>query len=90
MKFSKPALSVAAQIGLLKKRGLQITDENEAAHYLSFIGYYRLSGYSRPLSITSPTGDHSFKPNTSFDDILNLYRFDRELRLLVMDAIERR
>ena len=32
---------------------------------------------------------HKYKDNTSFDDVLNLYIFDRELRLLVMDAIER-
>lgn len=32
---------------------------------------------------------HQFKPDTHFDAVLNLYLFDRELRLLVMDAIER-
>jgi len=32
---------------------------------------------------------HQLKAGTTFDDILNLYIFDRELRLLVLDAIER-
>jgi len=32
---------------------------------------------------------HCFKPETDFDDILNLYVFDRELRILLFDAIER-
>lgn len=30
-----------------------------------------------------------FLPDTSWDDIYNLYKFDRKLRLLVFDAIER-
>lgn len=32
---------------------------------------------------------HEFKPGTAFDDVLELYVFDRALRLLVMDALER-
>jgi abortive infection bacteriophage resistance protein len=31
----------------------------------------------------------SFLPGTAFDDVVHLYSFDRELRLLCMDAIER-
>jgi abortive infection bacteriophage resistance protein len=88
-KFTKPALSVAEQIALLRRRGLKISNEAEAEHYLNFIGYYRLSGYSLPLSLKNINGSHDFKPNVSFDDILNLYRFDRELRLIVMDSVER-
>ena len=33
--------------------------------------------------------EHLFRKCVSFDDILNLYIFDRELRLLLFDAIER-
>lgn len=33
--------------------------------------------------------DHQFKDGTEFKQIVNLYSFDRELRLLIMDAIER-
>ncbi len=73
----------------MKKRGLKIEDENEAAHFLKFIGYYRLSGYALPLTNKHLDGTHNFKAGASFLDILNLYRFDRELRLLTMDAIER-
>ena len=74
---------------LLAKRGLKIDDEAEAAHYLKFIGYYRLSGYALPLSLKRTDGTHQFKPGVRFTDILNLYRFDRELRLILNDAIER-
>jgi abortive infection bacteriophage resistance protein len=89
MKFEKPALTVDQQVALWKSRGLQIEDEEEARHYLRFIGYYRLSGYALPLTQYHSGGSHLFKTGTTFNAILNLYRFDRELRLLVMDAIER-
>ncbi len=32
-------------VQLLKTRGMEITDEEKAQHYLSHIGYYRLSAY---------------------------------------------
>ena len=91
MLFAKPALSIQEQLDLLRLRGLAIPDLAKAAHYLTYIGYYRLSGYALPLTFKNhPTHpSHNFKPGTAFDDILNLYLFDRELRLLVMDAIER-
>ena len=34
-------------VQLLKTRGMEITDEEKAQHYLSHIGYYRLSAYTR-------------------------------------------
>jgi abortive infection bacteriophage resistance protein len=43
--YCKPALSLDDQISLLTRRGLTIPDRNKALHYLSVIGYYRLSGY---------------------------------------------
>ncbi len=89
MRFDKPALTVAQQIELLRQRGLRVDDEQEAEHYLKFIGYYRLSGYALPLSQKHTNGTHNFKPGVGFRDILKLYIFDRELRLIVNDAIER-
>ena len=89
MKFDKPALTIHQQVALLKSRGLLIEDEAKAEHYLRFIGYYRLSGYSLPLTCKKVPEQHKFKSGASFDRILALYSFDRELRLIVMDAIER-
>lgn len=88
MKFTKPALTIPQQIAKLIARGLLIEDDAEVEHYLRFIGYYRLSAYALPLQ-QSATPGKSFKPGTTFRNILDLYRFDRELRLLAMDAIER-
>jgi abortive infection bacteriophage resistance protein len=88
--FNKPPLSVEDQLGRLISRGLAISDRAAATHYLHHIGYYRLSGYTRPF-LKDPTGlgTPTFKPGSTFEDVLDRYIFDRKLRLLVMDAIER-
>jgi len=85
--YTKPALDVSAQLAQWQSRGLGVPDEQSAQHYLSVVGYYRLSAYSLPFQAGNP--DHHFVPDTGFDDILDLYVFDRELRLLLLDAIER-
>lgn len=87
MKFTKPPRTLEQQLQLLEKRGLIVSDRQKAKYYLGHLNYYRLSGYWFPFK-QSPTTSN-FRANTSFDDILNLYIFDRELRLLVLDAIER-
>lgn len=85
MKFNKPFLSFEQQAMLLSERGLII--EKNTVHYLQHLNYYRLSGYWIPFQEDNKT--HLFKPNVRFSDVLNLYLFDRELRLLLLDAIER-
>jgi len=88
--FSKPPLSVPDQLALLVSRGLAVSDAAEATHYLTHIGYYRFSGYALPFQIGGTGPDrHNFKPGATFDKILDRYVFDRKLRLLVMDAVER-
>ena len=52
---------------------------------LEAVGYYRLCAYWYPFK----QADSSFVPGTSFDVVWNRYVFDRQLRLAVMDAIER-
>lgn len=92
IQFKKEVKDHEDHLSKWQERGLAVDSHDRAKRYLSFIGYYRLSAYSIPfqqVSPSNPTTPHQFKANTSFDDILNLYVFDRELRLLVMDAIER-
>ncbi|MCX6214662.1 Abi family protein [Spirosoma sp.] len=88
MKFSKPALTIDQQLELLKHRGLQVSDYSKAAHFLTYVSYYRLSAYMRPLQ-QSGDAEHNFHQDTTFEDIQELYLFDRDLRMLVFDAIER-
>jgi abortive infection bacteriophage resistance protein len=85
--YSKQALSAPEQVKLLKSRGLIIKDEQFAINILTHINYYRLSAYIYPFLENKE--NHTFKENVSFENILAIYNFDRELRLLFMDAIER-
>ncbi|WP_200834079.1 Abi family protein [Nitrincola tapanii] len=85
--YDKAALTQDQHLHLLSERGLHIPDESLARHYLSNISYFRLSAYTRAYYRSG--GSHQFRPGTCFDDILDLYIFDRELRLLLLDAIER-
>lgn len=90
MKFNKPPLSIEDQISLLQNRGLEITEIDKASYYLQNIGYYRLSAYYIPFrQPDTPAAEHKFSPGTSFQDILDLYIFDRQLRLILLDALER-
>ena len=87
MIYSKDPLSIDEQITQLKERGLIIDDKKSAVHHLQTISYYRLAGYWWPMQ--SDKQDHYFKPNSRFEDVILLYNFDRELRLLLFDVIER-
>lgn len=88
MKYNKPALSISDQISKLKQRGLKFNDEQKASHYLSNISYYRLRAYTYPFQDNSDPS-HPFIADINFEEIINLYVFDRRLRLLVFNAIEK-
>lgn len=66
---------------------MTIPDRVQAEHYLSHISYYRLRPYWQ--SFETDCADHKFAPGTNFDHALSTYIFDRELRLILLDAIER-
>jgi abortive infection bacteriophage resistance protein len=79
---------------------MEITDVGAAAACLGRIGYYRLSGYwysarESHRVISSATGkpqlivEDTFRPGTTFQQVMDLYVFDKRLRLLFLDAIER-
>lgn len=85
--FLKGPTTVPEQIQLLKSRGLTIDDENLAVQYLSHVSYYRLGEYW--YSLQSDKENHIFKPQSVFSDVIFLYEFDRELRMLLFDVIER-
>lgn len=94
--YTKPHLPVPDQVSLLKRRGMIITDENKAADALHRIGYYRLSGYWHPMRKRQPYAApgkpvflDDFEQQAVFADVIDLYVFDKRLRLLMLDAIER-
>jgi abortive infection bacteriophage resistance protein len=87
MVYSKPAISVPDQIKQLRSRGLSVPDQPLAEHFLSNVSYYRLAGYWWTLQ--SDQKRHRFRRGTSFQHVIDRYNFDRELRLIALDMIER-
>ena len=86
--FSKPYTNAHDLVQLLQSRGLSVNDTAKAEGYIDYIGYYRLSAYMYPL-LKMPKEQHQFKPNSSFDQVMMLYRFDKKLRLLIFNEIEK-
>lgn len=85
MNYTKPPLTFERQAQRLLDRGMIAPDRARLISHLSKVSYYRLSGYWHPFK----QADDSFRPGTTFETIWERYVFDRQLRLLVMDAVER-
>lgn len=86
----KPYKSFQEQLEILKARGLIIDDESKALGYLQTLGYYRFSGYFYPFRVIE-NGKRldTFLPDTHFQTVKDLYMFDKKLRQLALDALER-
>ncbi|WP_299071074.1 Abi family protein [Accumulibacter sp.] len=87
--YNKPALSLADQIAKLEANGMVIDDHAIAEHCLQHISYYRLSAYWLPFEHPKGQAGPRFRTGTNLQTVLDLYEFDRKLRLLVLDAVER-
>lgn len=87
MIYNKATTDIKQQIALLKQRGLIIADEPGAEYFLQNVSYYRLAGYWWPMQADKTL--HTFKPKSTFENIIQIYNFDRELRILLFDVIER-
>ncbi|MBL1408710.1 Abi family protein [Sphingobacterium faecale] len=85
--YTKQAFTIVQQIAQLQERGLIVNESDDAEHYLSHISYYRLAGYWWPMQ--QDKVNHIFKPGSKFGDVIALYNFDRELRILLFDVIEK-
>jgi abortive infection bacteriophage resistance protein len=88
MWYEKRPLSLDQQISLMSSRGLDCSDKARAEKWLRHAGYYRLSAYFIPFRIDRATTE-AFVPGTTFNQILDLYKFDCGLRLLVLQALDR-
>ena len=88
--YTKKPLTLAEQVARLKQRGLVFDDESEATAYLFNISYYRLRAYTYPFQENGEDCDHNFtRKDIHFEDIIALYCFDRRLRSLIFNAIEK-
>lgn len=86
MHYIKAPISFEDQLFVLRSRGLIISDEATALRELSAIGYFRLANYMRPMEADKQR--HLFKPGSTFDNAVDLYYFDKDLRALLFTAIQ--
>lgn len=91
MEYNKIPLTINEQITRLERRGLVFSDKELAANYLNNISYYRLRAFTYPFQDNIyPESDHAFLRNDiDFQDIIDLYVFDRRLRNLVFNELEK-
>ena len=87
MPCPKPATTHIEQLRILRTRGLAIPDGAFALHCLEHHNYYRLSAYRFP--ITAKGNPDQFLPPANFSTLWELYEFDRKLRQLVSEALNR-
>ncbi len=86
--FPKPDSTPKEIVQILKSRGTHVCDEGKAENYLMNIGYHRLSAYIFPF-YKSPKSDLILKGGTTFEQVMTLYRFDKKLRIVLFNEIEK-
>ena len=98
MKPLKDWIPFNQQLQKLQERGLQVDNTQAALNYLKRLGYYRLRGYWYPLRAIDVQASQAqgkavrldtFEAGKCFKDVVDLYVFDKKLRLLALDALER-
>jgi len=85
--YKEPFLSYIEQVNLLKSRGLSFENEPQALNLLECVSYYRLSNYWHPF--LEDKQNKIFKENANFDAVFELYKFDANLRKIIMEEIEK-
>ena len=78
---AKCSVSPEDQVDSLQQCGMQIPDRESALHFIGNIGIGLLREYLPPFE-----DEGRFRAGARFDEVMNLYNFDRKLRLLIMDA----
>ena len=88
--YTKPPKTYDELVTLLESRHLIVKDRERAKRKLESINYYRLSGYMLPYKkMVGGVITDDFRDGITWEKVYSLYVFDRKLRLLVFDAIER-
>ena len=84
MNYPKPFKTISELLEILKNRGLIISDDKFASDFLYNVNYYRLSAYFIPFY----ESENVFKSNVTFENICELYEFDKELRGIIFKYLE--
>ncbi|MBI2954541.1 MAG: Abi family protein, partial [Chloroflexi bacterium] len=82
-RYTKPPLSYADQVTLLRERGLTVESTARAVQFLQRVNYYRFSAYTIPFQ--NP-GD-AFVPGSTLEQIERLYDLDEELRRAILSLL---
>lgn len=75
--------TIEEQLEILRNRGLTILDEEKAKNFLLRNNYYRISGYSLTLR-----KNDVFSKSSTFQNIIDIYNFDHELRHIILKYLE--
>lgn len=89
---NKLATNIDEQMDLLKSRGMTFENEAKARENLLDIGYYRLGFYWFPFEALYPREDrrdHKFREGTLFENVIQLYYFDFDVRNIFLRYISR-
>ena len=61
-------------------------DDAAAENELKIVSYFRIANYLYTFEV--PNSNHTFLPNSYFEDALRIYYFDKDLRALIFTAIQ--
>lgn len=86
LTYTNQPLDYTELVAMMKSRGLAFKDEAKALEQLKIIGYFRLASYLRPME--SDKVNHQYKPGSTFENAIDLYYFDKDLRAIVFSAIQ--
>lgn len=99
VEYTKSWLSLEQQVERLASYGVDVGGRNHAAALLKSTGYYRLTGYLYPFRESEQYMDDEghtrtrvlsdYRAGTTLRHVESIIDFDRRLRMLVMDGIER-
>ena len=76
--------TIDEQIGILRSKGLIITDYDKASEILLRENYFFLNGYRSPFLVT---GSKRFIDGCTFEEMYSLFTFDRYFRNIVFKNI---
>lgn len=77
--------SVDEHLSILRRRGMKFQDEKLSIDFLSRVSYFRMKYFW--VDLIDIVSDN-FKENVYFEQVIERYEFDKELRQILFNAIE--
>ena len=91
----KPHLTYEEQLNLLEKRGIKIKNKEAASFKIQNINYYKIKEFAEPFKIIEEIEENGNiikkekYQNISFEGIINRFYTDKNLRIYLLEAIEK-